>query len=87
MKANRFGNYPCPCCGFYTLAVPPDGSFDICPVCFWEDDYVQLNDPTYTGGANKLSLEHSRIQFAQYGACEHRFKQLVRPPLPDELPD
>ena len=28
--------YPCPCCRYKTLA--ERGGFDICPVCFWEDD-------------------------------------------------
>jgi hypothetical protein len=26
----------CPCCGYYTL--DGRGGYDICPVCFWEDD-------------------------------------------------
>lgn len=31
--------YPCPVCG--TLCLSEEiGSFDICPVCGWEDDYV-----------------------------------------------
>jgi len=28
--------YSCPCCGYLTL--PERGAYDICPVCFWEDD-------------------------------------------------
>lgn len=27
---------PCPCCGYMTL--DRRGAYDICPVCFWEDD-------------------------------------------------
>jgi hypothetical protein len=30
------GPYPCPCCGFVTLG--ERSAFEICPVCFWEDD-------------------------------------------------
>ncbi|MEU0987837.1 CPCC family cysteine-rich protein [Streptomyces sp. NPDC005953] len=33
--------YPCPCCGRLVHQSPP-GSFQICPVCGWEDDLVQL---------------------------------------------
>ncbi|NIP43329.1 MAG: hypothetical protein GWN61_14025, partial [candidate division Zixibacteria bacterium] len=33
--------YTCPCCGYRTLDDPP-GSYDICGICFWEDDTVQL---------------------------------------------
>jgi hypothetical protein len=87
MKANRYGSYPCPCCGFYTLDAPPAGSFDICPVCYWEDDSVQLHDPTYAGGANRLSLEQARLHFAQHGTCDPGLQRYVRSPLPDELPD
>jgi hypothetical protein len=30
------GPYPCPCCGFVTLS--ERSVYEICPVCFWEDD-------------------------------------------------
>ena len=46
---------PCPCCGFLTLA-EPSGSHDICAVCGWEDDPVQLRHPGMAGGANRRSL-------------------------------
>ena len=35
--------YKCPCCGFYTFDEKPNGNYDICPVCFWEDDPIQLD--------------------------------------------
>lgn len=47
--------YPCPACGSVVFDEPP-GSFDICPVCGWEDDNVQLRWPDYAGGANERSL-------------------------------
>ena len=31
-------------------------SYDICPVCGWEDDEVQLRFPAMRGGANRESL-------------------------------
>ena len=31
--------YECPCCGFYTFDEKPNGSYDICPVCFWEEEF------------------------------------------------
>jgi len=43
--------YPCPCCGHRIFDEPP-GSCDICKICFWEDDNVQLRWPDYAGGAN-----------------------------------
>ena len=71
--------YPCPCCGFETLHEPP-GSFEICPVCFWEDDLVQLVYPDCAGGANKCSLIDGQRNFARFGACEKRFQRSVRKP-------
>ncbi len=35
--ANKSEKYTCLCCGYKTLD-EKRGSFDICPVCFWEDD-------------------------------------------------
>ncbi len=53
-------NYPCPACGFLTLE-EPSGSYEICPVCGWEDDHVQLRFSRLRGGANKDSLvEHQQ---------------------------
>ena len=46
---------PCPCCGFRVFSEPP-GSYEICPICRWEDDPVQLSHPGYAGGANEESL-------------------------------
>lgn len=47
--------YTCPACGYKTLDDPP-GHHDICAVCRWQDDPVQLMYPTLAGGANKYSL-------------------------------
>jgi hypothetical protein len=83
VSAKRF---PCPCCGYLTLDHEANGSYDLCPVCFWEDDFQQLEDPTYRGGANVPSLEEARRNFLVFGAMEERFRGNVRPPFPDEDP-
>ena len=75
--------YQCPCCGFYTLE-EPGGSFEICPVCYWEADAVQNENPDDAGGANRLSLNESRRNYQRFGACEEQFLQYVREPLPEE---
>ena len=46
----------CPCCGYPTLSEEPPGTYEICPVCFWEDDPVQFNDPSFAGGAGSAHL-------------------------------
>jgi len=77
--------YPCLCCDYLTRGEPPNGSYEICPVCFWEDDPVQSEDHAYSGGANTLSLNESRENFKKYGATEKRFIQSVRKPYEDEI--
>jgi hypothetical protein len=82
-ERNRF---PCPCCGFLTLEEEPPGTFDICPVCNWEDDFVQFEDPEYEGGANRISLVDARRNFAAYGAICEESRDRVSKPLSDEIP-
>ncbi|QSB04193.1 CPCC family cysteine-rich protein [Natronoglycomyces albus] len=58
--------FPCPCCGY---VVHDDvGSYMICPVCWWEDDLIQLRWPTLRGGANKPSLVEVRKNYRSSGA-------------------
>jgi hypothetical protein len=78
--------YACPCCGYLTLSEPPPGTYEICDVCFWEDDAVQFRDLDYEGGANTVSLRQARESFRLHGVSELRFRAEVRPPLPDERP-
>ena len=59
--------------------------YDICNVCFWEDDPDQRKDETNDGGANKVSLIEARKNYQKLGACEIRLLQYVRKPNPDEL--
>ena len=75
----------CPCCGYYTLESV--GEYEICPVCFWEDDPLQREKPDYEGGANELSLNECRENYKKYGACEERLVLHVRNPLPEESYD
>jgi hypothetical protein len=77
----------CPCCGHKTLR--ERGGFEICPVCFWEDDGQDDHDADVVhGGPNgRLSLTQARANYRRLGACEERFVKDVRPPRPDELPD
>lgn len=58
--------YPCVCCGSTVLSEPP-GSYEVCSVCGWEDDPVQLRFPLMAGGANRLSLFTSQRAFRASG--------------------
>jgi hypothetical protein len=69
--------YPCICCGFLTLTDPSLGSYEICEVCFWEDDPVQNEDPLFVGGANAVSLARARENYVHYCACQPSFSDRV----------
>ncbi|MFE5141002.1 CPCC family cysteine-rich protein [Streptomyces fagopyri] len=80
------GPYRCPCCGYLTLA--ERGLYEICPVCFWEDDGQDNHDADRVrGGPNgRLSLTQARRNFHAMGACDERHAQFVREPLSHEHP-
>lgn len=48
----------CPVCREYWFECP--GSYDVCPVCNWEDDKLQNDNPDYEGGANHLSVHETQ---------------------------
>ena len=77
--------YKCPCCGYYTFEEPIENTFAICPVCFWEDDGIQLLEPNRSGGANYVSLNEAKANYNDFGACEKRLMEFVREPSEDEL--
>jgi hypothetical protein len=78
--------YTCACCGYQTLSERP-GNWAICHVCFREDDPVQLLDPWYVGGANRLSLAEAQENYATIGASEARLKSNVRGVLAGDTKD
>ena len=82
-SADRFA---CPCCR--CLTIDRRGSFEICPVCFWEDDGQDDNDAaTVRGGPDGfLSLSEARANYRRFGACEERLIADVRRPYRNELP-
>lgn len=55
----------CPCCGKAYV-----GLFDICDVCGWENDDLQLENPDFSGGANKMSLNEAKKVFEQGGKVD-----------------
>lgn len=79
--------YKCECCGNYTLPEESSGTDYICPVCYWQDDYVQFHDPDYKGGANDESLNEARENYQLLGAFSKKYTNHVRKPLPEELPE
>jgi hypothetical protein len=49
----------CPCCGKTTV-----NEYDICPICSWENDPIQLQNPNLGGGANQMSLAEAKEAYS-----------------------
>lgn len=80
------GKYACPCCGYLTLTYEPPGTFEICTVCYWEDDNLQYTEPEREGGANLICLREAMENFRKCGATSLEFMDVVRLPLQEEHP-
>lgn len=53
-KVMNMEEMKCPCCGKRTVS-----EYDICDVCNWENDPVQLANPKLKSGANEMSLQEA----------------------------
>jgi hypothetical protein len=80
--------FPCRCCGFLTLGSLD--SYEICPVCDWEDDPTTIFEPGERGGPgpNHVSLTEGRRNFAEAGIAKPwlRDRVTLRDPFPGERP-
>jgi hypothetical protein len=63
----------CLCCGYKTIE--ERGGYDICPVCFWEDD--GSNDPERYSPPNHLTLGEAKLNFLKLGAISESFLDSV----------
>ena len=77
-SANSGAAHQCPACDYFTL--PTRGQYEICPICFWEDDGIDLDRPDAISGPNHLSLREARANFQEIGACD----VLARPHVLDQ---
>ena len=84
MTTSAVAGYPCPCCLNRTLG--ERAGFEICPVCFWEDDGQDDHDADVVrGGPNRdLSLKVARENYNRIGAADPKDLAHVRPPTKDE---
>ena len=76
----------CPCCRHRTLH--ERSGYEICQVCYWEDDGQDDGDADEVrGGPNgALSLTQARANYRAFGAFDREWTQHVRRPRPEELP-
>ncbi|MFT5619146.1 MAG: hypothetical protein ACI85I_002388 [Arenicella sp.] len=63
----------CPCCGYRTLDEKCD--WDICKVCFWEDDCTTKLDKI--SGPNHITLREGQENFLKFGACDEKSLKFV----------
>jgi hypothetical protein len=61
--------------------------YELCPVCFWEDDPHQTVDPTSSDGANRVSLTKARSTYLRIGAMDAVFLSKVRAATAEETPE
>ncbi|MET3243442.1 hypothetical protein ABIE53_000187 [Burkholderia sp. OAS925] len=68
----------CACCDHFSVGSNED--WEICAVCFWEQDPLSLTHPDFPSGANHgLSLREARRNFEQFGACAEQWVSRVLP--------
>jgi hypothetical protein len=66
----------CPCCDYFTLE--QRHAWNICLVCYWEDDGHDLDSSDEPSGCNGgLTLRQGRENFRRLGACEPEMVQYV----------
>ena len=76
--------FRCPCCHCRTLT--ERAAFELCPVCFWEDEgQDDHNVAEVLGGANgELSLLQARRNYQDFAACSRENVPHVRRARADE---
>ena len=72
----------CPCCRH---KIGPFQEYYICPICFWEIDFWQTDNPDDPDGANGISLKEGQTNYLKYGACTQNSVSHVRPPRAEEM--
>lgn len=77
--------YTCPCCGYKVFSDLP-GSFEICPICCWEDEAKQLRYPKETG-ANQVSLIEAQMNFEKDRVSHISLKIFSRQPNKNDIKD
>jgi hypothetical protein len=81
----RHHRFRCPCCKYKTLS--ERAKYEICAVCFWEDDGQDDNEEVHmdecfgvSGPNGDLSFAKARENFEKFGAVEERLAQYTRRP-------
>ncbi|WP_370980272.1 CPCC family cysteine-rich protein [Agaribacterium sp. ZY112] len=66
----------CPCCDFISLSTR--GAYEICPVCYWEDDGQDIDELDHISANNHgISLRQARCNFRSFGSSAAPLKKYV----------
>lgn len=65
----------CPVCGKYNFKE----DFDVCPVCYWQNDRVQMEYPDMHG-ANSMTIGEARENYKKYGMVftKEEYEELMK---------
>lgn len=69
------GRFQCPCCDYFTLM--GRGGYEVCPVCYWEDDGADMSRLDEVSGPNHQTLRQARNNFERIGAADDSSVPLV----------
>ena len=70
--------FACPCCLYQTLT--RHAEYEICPLCFWEDDGA--SEPDDYSSPNHMTVAQGQLNFARYGACDQTMLKNIDPEGP-----
>jgi len=77
--------YSCLICGYKTLDSYCD--WDICPICFWEDDVLHHGGDKTSPANSGLKVSQAQANFMMFRCCSTEHQRFVRGPLPTEEHD
>jgi hypothetical protein len=70
------------CCGYKTLTQEPPGTYEICPICFWEDSVPDWSWQHAT--SNQVGLIQAQRNFLAFGVCDRQWLDSVRRPTEED---
>jgi hypothetical protein len=76
--------HPCACCGYCTMSDNSHSTYEICPICGWEDDPLQFGNPDFAGGANDCSLREAQANYISFGVSDKRARTPARKPTVED---
>ncbi len=73
----------CPICGYHTLE--ERFNYEICTICFWEDDtQVKLTEDLFSE-ANKLKVSEAQVNYMLHGVVDGNYKDNARKPITTDI--